>query len=131
MPAAPRFSRIVQCGALLFCLACAALAAAQDTPYSVTNGRVDARTFLGWQIYQDVNCGLCHGDSGQGSSAADLVLRLKFISKEQFLESVIRGKGLMPPYVADRRVADNIEPLYSYLKARSDGALGAGRPQQP
>jgi hypothetical protein len=36
----------------------------------------------------------------------------------------------MPPYISDPRVVDNIAKIYSYLKARSDGALGEGKPEK-
>jgi mono/diheme cytochrome c family protein len=130
MTALPRLSQLLKYGTLLSLIACTARVVAQDKPYSVIDGRVDARTFQGWQIYQDVNCGLCHGDSAQGPAQPDIRRRLQSISKEQFVESVIQGKGLMPPYIADKRVVDNINELYSYLKARSDGAVGEGKPQK-
>lgn len=103
---------------------------AQDTPYKIIDGKVDRNTFRGWQVYQDVKCGLCHGDSGQADAPFNLVERLKTISKKQFVDSVIRGKGLMPPFIANQKVVDNIDQLYIYLKARSDGALGEGKPDK-
>src|SRR5688572_13054056 len=94
MPSLPRLSRLLKCCALLSLTVCAARVIAQDKPYTVTNGRVDTGTFQGWQVYQDANCGLCHGDSAQGPAEPDLRRRLKSISKERFVESVIKGRGL-------------------------------------
>jgi mono/diheme cytochrome c family protein len=99
-------------------------------PYTITDSKVDDNTFQGWRLYKEVNCGLCHGDSGQGGAAPSIAQALKFISEEQFIASVTRGKGLMPPYISDPRVMDNIGKFYSYLKARSDGALGEGEPKK-
>jgi mono/diheme cytochrome c family protein len=130
MPSLPRLFRLLKCCALLSLTVYAARVIAQDKPYTVTNGRVDTGTFQGWQVYQDANCGLCHGDSAQGPAEPDLRRRLKSISKERFVESVIKGRGLMPPFLADQRVVDNINELYAYLKARSDGAVGEGKPQK-
>ncbi|MDD5036035.1 MAG: cytochrome c [Methylococcaceae bacterium] len=108
----------------------AAQSHAEDKPYQIIDGKVDQNTFQGWQAYQDVNCGLCHGDSGQAAPPVNLVKSLQGMSKQQFVEIVIRGKGLMPPFISQPKVTENIDKIYSYLKARSDGALGDGKPQQ-
>src|SRR5690242_3167070 len=92
--------------------------ARDDKPYTIVNGKVDINTFQGWQIYQEANCGLCHGDSGQGdppaNPATELGERLKIISKEQFVNSTIKGKGLMPPFITNQKVVDNIDKIYAY-----------------
>jgi mono/diheme cytochrome c family protein len=120
----------LKCGLFVLLLVFAAQSYAGDKPYIVTDGKVDAYTFQGWQVFQDVKCGLCHGDSGQGGAAPNLGQRLKTISKNQFIESVTRGKGLMPPWITNKKVIDNIDKIYAYLKARSDGVLGEGKPEK-
>lgn len=89
---------------------------------------VDKVLLKGWQVFQEVKCGLCHGDSGDGGPGGSLLQRLKSISKEQFSESVLRGKGLMPHFGENPSVVNNIEELYRYLKARSDEDLLEGHP---
>lgn len=101
-----------------------------DKPYSIVNGKVDENTFQGWQVFQDANCVLCHGSSGQGDAGPNLGERLKTISKSQFVTSVTRGKGLMPSWITNKKVIDNIDKIYVYLKARSDDALGEGKPEK-
>ena len=127
--------KFFKCGAFVLLQAFALQTyAAGDKPYTIVDGKVDVNTFHGWQIYQEVNCGLCHGNSGQGdppgNHATNLDERLKIISKEQFVNSTIKGKGLMPPFIANQKVVNNIDKIYAYLKARSDGALGEGKPEK-
>lgn len=123
-------AKLLKYGVVILLQALAAQSCAVGKPYTITDGKVGETTFQGWQVYQDVKCGLCHGDSGQGGPAPNLGQRLKTISKEQFVDSVIGGKGLMPPMITNQKVVDNIDKLYSYLKARSDGALGEGKPEK-
>jgi len=121
--------KLLKCVEFVLLLSFAAQTYAGDQPYTITDGKVDANTFQGWQIYQEANCVLCHGDSGQAASPFNLVERLETISKDQFVNSVIRGRGLMPPFITNQKVVDNIDKIYSYLKARSDNALGEGKPE--
>jgi mono/diheme cytochrome c family protein len=101
-----------------------------STKYTIVGGKVDENTFQGWQIYQDIRCGQCHGDSGQGAPALSLIEVLKTRTKEQFVDIVISGKGAMPPFYNNIEVVENIDKIYAYLKARSDGALGEGMPEK-
>jgi mono/diheme cytochrome c family protein len=121
--------KLLKYGIFVLLQALAAQTYAGDKPYTITDGKVDENTFQGWQIYQEAGCGLCHGDSGQ-SPISNLSELLKAISKEQFVDSVTKGKGLMPPMITNKKVIDNIDKIYSYLKARSDGALGEGKPEK-
>ena len=107
----------------------AAGASTEDKPYTIIDGKVDSNTYVGWQKYRTSNCGQCHGGSGDGG-AASLVERLTQISKEQFTKSVLEGKGLMPPWKTNKTVVKNLDNIYAYLKARSDGILPAGKPQR-
>lgn len=110
--------------------AIAAQGYAEDSPYRILQGKLDQGAFEGWQVYQDAKCGLCHGESGESPGPFNLVERLKQISKKTFVESVLGGKGLMSPYLENQKVAGNIDKIYAYLKARSDGAVGAGKPNR-
>lgn len=114
-------------------------AAADDAkPYSVVDGKVDKGTFNGYRRYTDT-CMRCHGPDGAGSSyAPNLTDSLKTMTYEQFTETVINGrqnvtgtqKNVMPAFGTVEDVATYIDDIYGYLKARSDGVLGRGRPQR-
>jgi methanol metabolism-related c-type cytochrome len=120
-------------------LVLAAPAGAQDEekPYSIVNGKVDKGTYNGWRRYHS-SCHTCHGPDGLGSSyAPSLVDSLKTMSYEDFAEVVINGRenvttsqqNVMPAFGTVMDVATYLDDIYAYLKARSDGVLGRGRPQ--
>ena len=102
-----------------------------EKPYSVVDGKVDAHTYEGWQAFRHAGCGTCHGGAGQGGAAPSLVERLKTVSYEQFKNSVTNGKNLMPPWGTNKLVMENLDNIYAYLKARSDGVLGEGKLEKP
>lgn len=113
-------------------------AAQEDKPYSVVDGKVDRGTYNGYRRYH-ASCHTCHGPDGLGSSyAPSMVESLKNLSYEQFAEVVINGRqnvtttqqNVMPAFGTVQDVALYIDDIYAYLKARSDGALGRGRPQR-
>lgn len=119
-------------------LAMAAPVAAQDeeAPYSIVDGKVDQGTYNGWRRYHS-SCHTCHGPDGLGSSfAPSLVDSLKTMSYDDFAEVVINGRenvttsqeNVMPAFGMVMDVATYIDDIYGYLKARSDGAIGRGRP---
>ena len=110
-----------------------------DKPYTVEDGnKVDPKTYNGYRRYHSV-CHTCHGPDGLGSSfAPSLVDSLKRISSDEFEGIVAGGRQgndggnvrVMPAFASDPNVMDYILDIYSYLKARSDGALGRGRPER-
>ena len=111
---------------------------AEEKPYAVRDGKVDRATFNGWRRYTE-SCLRCHGPDGAGSSyGPDLVGSLQNISGDQFKEVVINGRqnvttsttSVMPPFGEVEDVALYIDDIYAYLKARSDGVLGRGRPER-
>jgi methanol metabolism-related c-type cytochrome len=124
-------------------LALAGRATAQDKndeekPYVVKDGKVDQATYNGWRRYTE-SCLRCHGPDGSGSSyAPDLTDSLKKMTQEQFNEIVINGRknvttsqqNVMPAFGTVEDVALYINDIYAYLKARSDGVLGRGRPER-
>jgi methanol metabolism-related c-type cytochrome len=127
-------------GSLLVAMALAwpGAAAAQDEekPYEVKDGVVDWYTFSGFRRYH-AECHVCHGPDGLGSSFAPaLVESLKTLTYDDFLEVVVNGRettssggqNKMPSFGENRNVMCYIDDLYAYLKARSDGAVGRGRP---
>ena len=107
-------------------------------PYVVKNGKVDQHTYNGWRRYTE-SCMRCHGPDGAGSSyAPDLTDSLKHMTEQQFKEVVINGRtnvnqaneNVMPPFGEVEDVVLYLDDIYAYLKARSDGVLGRGRPQR-
>jgi methanol metabolism-related c-type cytochrome len=109
-----------------------------EKPYVVKDGKVDQHTFNGWRRYTE-SCLRCHGPDGAGSSyAPSLVDSLKQMSEEQFKDVVVNGRknvttsaeNVMPPFGEVADVVLYLDDIYAYLKARSDGALGRGRPER-
>ena len=98
-----------------------------DKPYQVIDGKIDANTFEGWRNFRGGGCGTCHGGAGQGGAGPNLTVSLQEkIDKERFVEIVTNGRSgtLMRPFKTNPRVMDNLDKIYAYLKARSDGVLG-------
>lgn len=114
-----------------------AAAAEEEKPYHVAeDGTVDWPTFSGFRRYNSV-CHTCHGPDGAGSSFGPaLVDSLKRLSYEQFTDIVVNGKSevntasqkKMPAFGLDPNVMCYLDDIYAYLKARSDGVVGRGRP---
>ena len=112
-------------------------AAGEDKPYKIAqDGTVDWATFSGFRRYNSV-CHTCHGPDGVGSTFAPaLVESLKRLTYEQFTETVVNGKTevntavqkKMPSFGTDPNVMCYLDDIYTYLKARSDGVVGRGRP---
>jgi mono/diheme cytochrome c family protein len=150
-PSTNRHRRLAWTGcAVIFAMALAALPvvkaahAADSTPsgdrppYTVVDGRkVDESTYKGFLYYGD-QCHRCHGPDGLGSSyAPSLVDSLKVLSKEQVESTIINGRKdvntasqkVMPAFGTNEDVVENIDNIYAYLKARSDGVLGRGHPE--
>jgi methanol metabolism-related c-type cytochrome len=112
--------------------------AADKPPYTVVNGKVDLPTFNGYRRYGE-SCLRCHGPDGAGSSyAPDLTDSLKHMTEEEFSAVVINGRknvttsnsNVMPSFGMTEDVVNYLSDIYGYLKARSDGALGRGRPKR-
>jgi hypothetical protein len=96
---------------------------AEDAPYSVKDGMVDAKTFKGFQVWRNAACERCHGANQEGMVGPSLVDSLKKLSKEEFVATVVNGRAEkgMPPH--GFLGEEKIDMLYSYLKGRSDGAF--------
>lgn len=110
--------------------------AAEEKPYVVKDGKVDKATFNGWRRYTE-SCLRCHGPDGAGSSYAPVLLEsLKSMSEDEFNEVVVNGRvdvkpgkqSVMPAFGTVEDVVLYLHDIYAYLKARSDGVLGRGRP---
>lgn len=107
--------------------------AADAAPYQVSDGnKVDAHTLSGWRTWRALACERCHGAAQEGMVGPSLVNSLKVLTKDQFKETVLKGridKG-MPNFDGSKMVVENIDNLYAYLKGRSDGAIQPGRLQE-
>jgi len=122
------------------CLASGAASAQDlDKPYVIADdGTVDWYTFSGFRRYH-ADCHVCHGPDGLGSSFGPaLADSLKVLSYDDFLEIVTNGRERvshsdfrkMPAFGLNPNVMCFVSDLYAYLKARSDGVLGRGRPEK-
>lgn len=112
--------------------------AQEEKPYEIRDGEVDRGTYNGFRRYH-ASCHTCHGPDGLGSSyAPNLVDSLQTLTYDDFLEVVINGRQnlgagqekVMPAFGMVEDVALYIDDIYAYLKARSDGVLGRGRPKR-
>jgi len=95
--------------------------------YKVEGNKVDKATYNGWNIYRTEACGSCHQPTGEGNvSNPNLLHSMKNLTKEQFCNVLINGRGIMYSFKSNKMVVDGIDDLYAYLKGRSDGAVPAG-----
>jgi len=109
---------------------------ATEKPYTITDGKVDKKTFNGWRRYTE-SCLRCHGPDGAGSSyAPSLVDSGKKMTQDEFNEIVVNGRtnvnaaseNVMPPFGEVEDVVTYLDDMWAYLKARADGVLDRGRP---
>lgn len=109
-------------------------AQAEPKPYMVTNGdQLDTDSYNGFKLYRNW-CARCHGTYGQGLAGPNLAESLAKITYEEFMNTVAEGKsgqlGSMPAWKSNQAVMNGRDNIYSYLKARSDGALGPVKPRK-
>jgi mono/diheme cytochrome c family protein len=65
---------------------------AAEKRYTITDGKVDKKTFNGWRRYTE-SCLRCHGPDGAGSSyAPSLVDSAKHMTQDEFNEIVVNGR---------------------------------------
>jgi methanol metabolism-related c-type cytochrome len=102
------------------------------------DGTVDWYTYIGFTRYS-AECLRCHGPDGMGSTYAPaLIDSMKHLSYSDFFATVAGGKKdvsasqdlVMPAEGENKNVMCFVEEIYSYLRARSDGAVGRGRPDK-
>jgi len=98
--------------------------------YRVVDGKVDAQTYNGYRRYHS-GCNHCHGQDGVGSSfAPSLVDALPDVETFRRIvrDGQSKGVSVMKGFADDPNFAPYVDDIYAYLQARSDGALGRGRP---
>lgn len=97
---------------------------------------VDWGTWNGFRRYHDA-CHVCHGPNALGSTFAPaLADSLKTMDYNTFLATVSSGRKVnrggtefvMPSFGADKNIMCYIDDIYTYIKARSTGAMPPGRP---
>lgn len=101
--------------------------------YTVKDGIfVDEATFDGFKTWRAAACDRCHGANQQGLVGPSLLESLKTLTKEEFVVTIRDGrlaKG-MQSFGNSKKVMANMDQLYAYLKARSDGALKKSKPKK-
>jgi methanol metabolism-related c-type cytochrome len=101
------------------------------------DGTVDWYTFSGFRRYH-AECHVCHGPEGKGSTYAPaLVESVKAMSYDDFKAVIIQGRNVdaagggasvMPSFGTNLNVVCYLDDLWTYLRARADGAIPPGRP---
>ncbi|HEX2450573.1 MAG TPA: c-type cytochrome [Gemmatimonadales bacterium] len=101
---------------------------------------VSEQVYTGWKYFQ-VYCSRCHGDDALGTMAApDLTYSLTDeggVTADSFKVIVHQGSS-SPSAAPDQQMrgfddlldSTLVEALYAYVRARSDGSLGVGRPRR-
>ena len=115
------------------------VARAQNDPvYTIKNGEVEIHVYNGYRRYGE-SCLRCHGPDGAGSSyAPNLTESLKHLSYDAVVDVIVNGRknvsassnNVMPAFGTTEDVVTYLDDIYGYLKARSDGLLGRGRPKR-
>jgi mono/diheme cytochrome c family protein len=95
------------------------------------DGGLDWYTYSGFKRFNDFGgCAGCHGLAALGSvHATELIGPLQRIDYAAFVEVVTHGHTEHRIDLgSNKSVMCHIEDLYAYLRARSQGAVGADRP---
>jgi len=106
----------------------------RDQWHQAPRDTVSQEVYDGWKQY-NLNCARCHGEDVLGSTIAPhLVMSMKpdgpINTQEAFVQVVCAGrpeKG-MPSWCALGMEPAKINQIYAYVKGRSEGKIGPGRP---
>ena len=92
--------------------------------------KVDKRTYNGFRRY-NAGCNHCHGPDGVGSSFGPSLIEAPMMI-EDFRATVLAGRAngnfVMKGFADDPNVAPFVDEIYAYLRGRTDGVIGRGRP---
>ena len=106
----------------------------RDEYHKAPRDTVTQEVYDGWKQY-NLNCARCHGEDVQGTTIAPhLVVSMKpegpVNTKPLFVQTVCAGRPAngMPSWCALGMEIATIEKIYAYVKGRSDGKIGQGRP---
>lgn len=73
----------------------------------------------GEKLYKRERCETCHGGNLQGSAAfPNLLTSPKTADKEQFKTILLEGKGAMPAFKGNAKVAEGVDSLYVYINSK-------------
>jgi methanol metabolism-related c-type cytochrome len=109
-----------------------------EPTFKVEDGKIDWYTYVGFTRYS-AECLRCHGPDGMGSTYAPALMdSMKRLSYMEFYTIVASGKQdvsasqhlVMPALGTNKNVMCFISDIYTYLRARSDGAVDRGRPEK-
>lgn len=106
----------------------------RDPYHQAPRDTVSPQVYDGWKQY-NLNCARCHGEDVQATTIAlPLLMSVRpdgaIPTKELFLQTVCAGrpeKG-MPAWCLIGMEMGKIEAIYHYVKGRSEGKIGLGRP---
>ena len=96
----------------------------------IADGKVDKRTYNGFRRY-NAGCNHCRGPDGVGSSFGPSLIEAPMMI-EDFRATVLAGRAngnfVMKGFADDPNVAPFVDEIYAYLRGRTDGVIGRGRP---
>jgi Cytochrome C oxidase, cbb3-type, subunit III len=106
----------------------------RDQYHQAPRDTVTPEVYDGWKQY-NLNCARCHGEDVLGTTIAPhLIVSVRpggpVDTKEAFIQTVCAGrpeKG-MPAWCPLGLGMDKINAIYLYVKGRSEGQIGPGRP---
>ena len=84
----------------------------------------------GWLTLRTMDCARCHGRDYEGWTAPSLIASVRDSTRERFDRYVLDGdigRG-MPGYRTQPAVTANLDAIYAYLRARAQGDVGPGKP---
>jgi len=106
----------------------------RDAYHQAPRDTVSQVVYDGWKQY-NLNCARCHGEDVLGTTIAPhLIVSLKpdgpINTKELFVQTVCAGRPAkgMPAWCSLGLEMDKINAIYEYVKGRSAGEIGPGRP---
>jgi methanol metabolism-related c-type cytochrome len=101
-----------------------------------SDGTVDWSTYQGFRRYHS-ECHVCHGPNAEGSSFAPALKdSVKNLSYSDFADTAVNGRinvtssqnNVMPSFAEDPNVMCYLDDIFVYVRARTNGAVGEGRP---
>ncbi len=106
----------------------------RDAYHQAPKDTVSQVVYDGWKQY-NLNCARCHGEDALGTTIAPhLIVSMKpngpINTQESFVQVVCAGRPArgMPSWCALGLEMEKINAIYSYVKGRSAGEIGPGRP---
>ncbi len=110
-------------------------AATQHVDSGISPGTIAANESIsvlnGYRRYH-ASCNHCHGPDGIGSSFGPGLIETP-LNAEAFREAVLNGRSsglsVMKGFAQDPNVEPYIADIFTYLRARSLGQVGRGRPR--